>query len=106
MVTDLVTRSVDLAEVKKIHPKLEDIHGAKYFNSAYNFIYPYCSLSIQPIPIKSEKICGISVKEYNEALYYRLRFRTLSGFTYLPGKIGTSLTIGGYRLAKKVYRFQ
>ena len=34
------------------------------------------------------------------------RFRTLSGFTYLPGKIGASLTIGGYRLAKKVYRFQ
>ena len=46
------------------------------------------------------------VKEYNEALYYRLRFRTLSGFTYLPGKIGGSLTIVGYRLAKKVYRFQ
>ena len=35
--------------------------------------------------------------------YGRLRFRTLSGFTYLPGKIGTSLTIGGISSCKKKY---
>lgn len=46
------------------------------------------------------------VRVVDNLFSYRLRFRTLSGFTYLPGKIGTSLTIGGYRLAKKVYRFQ
>ena len=105
LVTDLVTRSVDLAEVKKIHPKLE-----AYMVRNISIMLTISSIHLLLIDTadsyKKRKDMWNHVKEYNEALYYRLRFRTLSGFTYLPGKIGTSLTIGGYRLAKKVYRFQ
>ena len=105
LVTDLVTRSVDLAEVKKIHPKLE-----AYMVRNISIMLTISSIHLLLIDTadsyKKRKDMWNHVKEYNEALYYRLRFRTLSGFTYLPGKIGASLTIGGYRLAKKVYRFQ
>lgn len=105
LVTDLVTRSVDLAEVKKIHPKLE-----AYMVRNISIMLTISSIHLLLIDTadsyKKRKDMWSHVKEYNEALYYRLRFRTLSGFTYLPGKIGASLTIGGYRLAKKVYRFQ
>ena len=47
-----------------------------------------------------------NIKAYNSALYYRLRYSTLSGLTYLPGKLGGKLTVGGYRFARKVYQFQ
>lgn len=104
LVTDLVTRSVDLAEVKKIHPKLE-----AYMVRNISIMLTISSIHLLLIDTadsyKKRKDMWNHVKEYNEALYYRLRFRTLSGFTYLPGKIGTSLTIGGYRLAKKYIAF-
>ena len=47
-----------------------------------------------------------NIKAYNSALYYRLRYSTLSGLTYLPGRLGGKLTVGGYRFARKIYQFQ
>lgn len=38
--------------------------------------------------------------------YKRLRFTHLSGFTYLPTRLGRWLTITGYQAAKRMYRFQ
>ena len=46
------------------------------------------------------------IRRMNSMLYYRLRFTALSGFTYLPGRLGGLLTIGGYRAAKRIYQFQ
>ena len=46
------------------------------------------------------------IREYNSALYYRLRYSTLSGLTYLPGRLGGKLTVGGYRFARRIYQFQ
>ena len=46
------------------------------------------------------------VKAYDKALYYRLRCSTVSGLTYLPGRLGGRLTVGGYRFAKRIYQFQ
>ena len=46
------------------------------------------------------------IKAYNASLYYRLRYSTLSGLTYLPGRLGGKLTISGYRFARKIYQFQ
>ena len=47
-----------------------------------------------------------NIRDENRSMYYRLRFTTLSGLTYLPGKIGGRITLGGYRAAKKIYQFQ
>ena len=46
------------------------------------------------------------VKDYDRILYYRLRCSTLSGLTYLPGRLGGKITVGGYRMARKIYQFQ
>jgi len=46
------------------------------------------------------------IKIHNPNLYKKLRYSTLSGLTYLPGKLGGLATISGYRMAKKVYKFQ
>ena len=46
------------------------------------------------------------MKNNDNRLYRKLRYRTLSGLTYLPGKAGGLLTITGYQAAKKIYKFQ
>ena len=46
------------------------------------------------------------IRQYDKKLYYRLRYSTLSGLTYLPGRLGGRLTVGGYRFARKIYQFQ
>ncbi len=105
MVTDLVTRSVDLAEVKKIHPKLE-----AYMVRNISIMLTISSIHLLLIDTadsyKKRKDMWNHVKEYNEALYYRLRFRTLSGFTYFTRKDRHKLDNRGISSCKKVYRFQ
>lgn len=46
------------------------------------------------------------LKENNPKLYYRLRYTTISGLTNLPGRLGKKVTVDGYRIAKKIYKFQ
>lgn len=46
------------------------------------------------------------IKNGNPKLYKKLRFGTVSGLTYLPGKLGGLATVHGYKAAKRVYKFQ
>jgi len=46
------------------------------------------------------------IEGLNPTLYKKLRYQTLSGFTYLPGKAGDLATVAGYKAAKKIYKFQ
>lgn len=51
------------------------------------------------------KICA-ELKDKNPELYFRLRYTKLSGLTNLPGRLGKKATVNGYRIAKKIYKFQ
>lgn len=104
-VTELVAGSVDLHKVKKKYPKL-----ASYMTRNISIMLSISSIHLLLIDTseaerKRREMWG-RIKSYNSALYYRLRYSTLSGFTYLPGRIGGKLTVGGYRFAKKIYQFQ
>lgn len=46
------------------------------------------------------------MKQDNPGLYYRFRYTKLSGLTNLPGKLGKKAAVDGYRIAKKIYKFQ
>lgn len=104
-VTELVAESVDLKEVKKKYPKL-----AVYMMRNISIMLSISSIHL--LLIKTEeawekrKKMWEQVRTHDKALYYRLRCSTLSGLTYLPGKLGGKITIGGYRLARKIYQFQ
>ena len=104
-VTELVAESVDLNEVKKSYPKL-----AVYMMRNISIMLSISSIHLLLIETKEawekRRVMWEHIREYDRKLYYRLRCTTLSGFTYLPGKIGGKLTIGGYRLARKIYQFQ
>ena len=104
-VTDLVAKSVDLQAVKEKYPKL-----ASYMTRNISIMLSISSIHL--LLIKTEEAeqkrrdMWENIKAYNTALYYRLRYSTLSGLTYLPGKLGGKLTVGGYRFARKIYQFQ
>lgn len=104
-VTELVAKSVDLRSVKGKYPKL-----AAYMTRNISIMMSISSIHLLLIRTAEAKQkrrdLWNSIRTYNTTLYYRLRYSTLSGLTYLPGKLGGKLTVGGYRFARKIYQFQ
>lgn len=104
-VTELVAQSVDLDEVKKLYPKL-----AAYMTRNISIMLSISSIHLLLIRTdearRKRRNMWENIRRYDKKLYYRLRYSTLSGLTYLPGKLGGRLTIGGYRFARKIYQFQ
>lgn len=104
-VTEMVARCVDLKKVRKIYPKL-----ASYMTRNISIMLSISSihlLLIQTDEARSKrKEMWKNIRQHDKRLYYRLRYSTLSGLTYLPGRLGGRLTIGGYRFARKIYQFQ
>lgn len=104
-VTKIVFRCVDLNEVREKYPKL-----AEYM--CRNISIMMAISSIHLLLINSREAYGKrkslwnNVKEENVRLYFRLKYTTLSGLTYLPGRLGRMLTRSGYRAARKIYQFQ
>ena len=44
-------------------------------------------------------------KENNRGLYHRLRYGLLCGYTNLPGKGGRKISIDGYKLCRRFFKF-
>lgn len=104
-VTEMVARCVDLKKVRKVYPKL-----ASYMTRNISIMLSISSihlLLIQTDEARSKRNeMWKNIRQHDKRLYYRLRYSTLSGLTYLPGRLGGRLTIGGYRFARKIYQFQ
>lgn len=104
-VTEMVVKSVDLSEVRKTYPKL-----ASYMTRNISIMLAISSIHL--LLMRSgegeykRRLMWNRIKTDDPALYYRLRCTTLSGLTYLPGRLGGRLTVGGYRFARRIYRFQ
>lgn len=104
-VTKMVSECVDLEAVKREYPKL-----AVYLCRNISVMLAISSIHLLLIgtdeAYRKREDLWQEIRRMNPMLYYRLRFAALSGFTYLPGKLGGLLTIGGYRAAKRIYQFQ
>ncbi|SHK96718.1 glycosyltransferase family 2 protein [Hespellia stercorisuis] len=104
-VTKIVSRLVDLREVRRKYPKL-----AAYM--CRNISIMMAISSIHLLMIQSEEAyqkrqqLWNEIKKQDKRLYKKLKYGTISGFTYLPGRIGGKVTLSGYRVAKKVVQFQ
>lgn len=105
LVTEIVSKCVDLEEVKEIYPKL-----AEYMCRNISIMMAISSIHLLLIDSQEayskRRQLWKGIKEENTRLYYRLKYTTLSGLTYLPGRLGTVVTKSGYRAAKKIYQFQ
>ncbi|MDD2979292.1 MAG: glycosyltransferase [Hespellia sp.] len=105
LVTQIVSHLVDLEKVKKKYPKL-----ATYMCRNISIMMAISSIHLLMIQTddayQKRRKLWLDVKMENRRLYNRLKYRTLSGFTYLPGRVGGKVTLSGYRVAKKVVQFQ
>lgn len=104
-VTKMVAESVDLHEVKMKYPKL-----ARYMCRNVSIMMAISSIHLLLKGDEQAKTRHLElwsdIKRSDPGLYYKLRYTKLSGFTNLPGKLGKLVTVGGYRLARKIYQFQ
>lgn len=104
-VTKIVAACVDLNEVQVKHPKL-----ANYMCRNVSIMMAISSIHL--LLAGDEKAANrhreiwADLKNENPGLYFRLRYTKLSGLTNLPGKLGKKATLNGYRIAKKIYKFQ
>ncbi len=103
-VTKIVSRCVDLDDVEAHFPKL-----ASYMRRNISIMLSISSIHLLLIgtaeAFAKRKKMWKELDEYDRRLYRRIRYGTISGFTYLPGHVGGWLTLTGYRMAKQIYRF-
>lgn len=104
-VTKIITKCVDLREVKKRHPKLET-YMCRNISIMVAISSIHLLLSGQENARKRHQEIWNDIKRENPRLYYRLRYTKLSGLTNLPGSLGKKAAVGGYQIAKKIYKFQ
>ena len=104
-VTRMVIAGADLTKIKEKEPKL-----ASYMYRNISIMMAISSIHLLLIgneeALEKRKNLWGDIKTSNPKLYYKLKYASLSGWTDLPGAVGRRLTIGGYRLANAVYRFQ
>lgn len=104
LVTKLVVESVDIQEIYRTSYKL-----ARYMIRNISIMLSISSIYL--LMIKSKEALEMRdelwnyIREKDEWLYRKLKYQSLSGLTYLPGSLGSSLTLKGYRLAKRTYQF-
>lgn len=104
-VTKIVAECTDLKEVKQKSRKL-----ANYMCRNVSIMMAISSIHLLLSNEENAKTRHREIweelKSENPGLYYRLRYTKLSGLTNLPGKLGKKATLDGYRMAKKIYKFQ
>lgn len=103
-VTKLVAICTDLQQLSVREPKL-----ARYLMRNISIMMTISCIHLllignQEAQQKRESL-WLYMKTHNKKLYHHLKYRTLSGLTYLPGKVGDALTLCGYRTAKRIYQF-
>ena len=103
-VTKLVSTHTNLDKVEKKYPRL-----ASYLIRNISIMMAISSIHLLLIgtseALEKREMLWNYVKNHNKRLYFRLKRRTLSGLTYLPGKMGAGITLTGYKAAQKVYQF-
>lgn len=103
-VTKIVADCVDIQEVAEQYPKL-----AKYMMRNISIMLAISSIHLLLINSdeawKKRNDLWNYIKSNHRSMYRRLRYTTLSGFTFLPGRTGRFVTVTGYRTARKIYQF-
>lgn len=103
-VTKLVSGCADLEQVEAEYPRL-----AGYLTRNISIMMAISSIHLlllgTPEALEKREMLWNYIKNHNQKLYFRLKHRTVSGLTYLPGKIGGFLTLAGYKAAKRLYQF-
>lgn len=103
-ITKIIASCVPLKEVKENYPKLY-----KYLLSYLSMMMTISSVLLlmkgDKESIKKREELWNYVKDLDKDVYKKLRYSKLAGLTYLRTKLGNFITLKGYKIARKVYRF-
>lgn len=103
-VTKIMTECCDLKEIAQKYPSL-----AKYMFRYLAMMYTICSILLvidgsEEALTKRDKLWE-ELKDYNESLYKKLRYRSLALAANLPGAPGRFVGVMGYHLSQKIFKF-
>lgn len=103
-ITKIIAESVDLQKVKEVYPKLY-----KYLLSYLSMMMTISSVLLlkkkDKESLEKRKELWNYVKGLDKKSYKKLKYFKLAGLTYLPTKIGNFITLNGYKIARKIYKF-
>ena len=104
-VTKIIASSLDLKVVKENYPKLYK-YLVRVISMMITISSVYLLMKGDDESYEKRKELWEYIKKIDKNLYTKLRLTKLSGATYLlPGKAGGYITLNGYKLAKKIYKF-
>ncbi len=103
-VTKIIATCVDLERVKAKSVKLY-----RYMLSMLSMMMTISSIYLlmakdEKSITKREELWNF-IKENNNKIYLKLKYLKLSGLTYIPTKLGNYLSLTGYKIARKIYKF-
>ncbi len=103
-ITKIMLSGVDLESVLELHPKLYH-YLLQMLSMMVTISDVYLLMNKKKEFLEKRKELWQFIKELNPKLYQKLRYQSVSGLTYLPTKVGNFITLKGYRIAKKIYKF-
>lgn len=103
-VTKIIASALDLQNVKEMSPKL--------YNYLLRMLSMMMTISSIYLLMKGDKESFSKrdelweyVRKLNPHIYKKLKYFKLAGLTYLPTKFGNFISLKGYKLARKIYKF-
>ncbi len=103
-ITKIMIDAVDLAEVKAVEPDLYR-YMVRYLSMMMLISSIFLILSGTPENLEEKDALWAYLKAKDEHLYHKLKYRSLSAVSNLPGYQGRKLSVNLYKLAQKVYKF-
>ncbi len=103
-VTKIIASSVDLQRVKESSPKLYT-----YLLSMFSMMMTISSILLlmkgdkESLEKREELWNYVKIRDYQT--YKKLKYFKLSGLTYFKTKVGNFISLKGYKIAQKIYKF-
>ena len=103
-VTYHMLRATDLKAVSAQYPKL-----GRYMFSYMAMMVAISSILLtidgSPEALSKKTLLWENLRQFDSALYHKMKYRAVSTFTNFPGYQGRKLSVKLYRLARKIYKF-
>lgn len=103
-VTKIIASCLDLEYVKKVYPKLY-VYLLRMLSMMMTISSIYLLMKGDKESLEKREALWEFVKKIDSSVYKKLKYSKLAGLTYLPTKIGSFITLKGYKIARKVYKF-
>ena len=103
-VTMLTVNHFDMAAIERESKKLARVI---YHHIALmvTITAVYLQMANTPEKLQMCKTMWAKIKEKDPTLYRHMKYASMSFFTTFPGKAGRQISVSGYKLAKKLFRF-